>query len=102
MRANCFSPCPSIFAVPEHKTTLPGGTRETQSDVLALVRHQSGLAVYAIEGKVDEPLGPTVEEWSINASAGKIERLEYLADCWGWTIVRQTSATNCFTAPLPR
>ena len=44
-----------LFAVPEHKTALPGGTRESQSDVFALVRHAAGLATYTIEGKVDEP-----------------------------------------------
>ena len=75
-----------LFAVPEHKTMLPGGTRESQSDVLALVRHPGGLACYTIEGKVDEPFGPTVGEWSINASPGKIERLAHLCGLLGLTV----------------
>ncbi|OYY75724.1 MAG: hypothetical protein B7Y43_18365 [Sphingomonas sp. 28-62-20] len=72
-----------LFAVPEHKTLLPGGTRESQSDVLALVRHPGGLACYTIEGKVDEPFGPTVGEWSVDASPGKIERLAHLCSLLG-------------------
>ncbi len=72
-----------LFAVPEHKTSLPGGERKSQSDVFALVRHEGGLATYTIEGKVDEPFGPTVGEWSVNASPGKIERLEYLCSILG-------------------
>lgn len=72
-----------LFAVPEHKTMLPGGTRESQSDVLALVRHPIGLACFTIEGKVDEPFGPTVGEWSAAASPGKVERLAYLCDLLG-------------------
>ncbi len=72
-----------LFAVPEHKTLLPGGTRESQSDVLALVRHPGGLACYTIEGKVDEPFGPTVGEWSVDASPGKIERLAHICGLLG-------------------
>jgi hypothetical protein len=78
-----FGPAKFLFGVPEHKTPLPGGSRESQSDVFALMRHQDGLATYTIEGKVDEPFGPTVEEWSANASAGKIERLAYLTSALG-------------------
>ncbi len=72
-----------LFAAPEHKTALPGGTRESQSDVFALVRHRSGLATYTIEGKVDEPFGPTVGEWSKEASPGKTERLAYICGLLG-------------------
>lgn len=73
-----FGPGELLFAVPEHKTALPGGERASQSDVFALVRHETGLATYTIEGKVDEPFGPTVGEWSVDASPGKVKRLEYL------------------------
>lgn len=78
-----FGPCELLFAIPEHKTALPGGQRESQSDVFALVRHSTGLGTYTIEGKVDEPFGPTVGEWSVDASSGKIERLEYLCNLLG-------------------
>lgn len=72
-----------LFAVPEHKTPLPGGNRDSQSDIFALVRHPDGLATYTIEGKVDEPFGQTVGEWSRNSSAGRIERLSYLCGMLG-------------------
>lgn len=72
-----------LFAVPEHKTSLPGGTRESQSDILALVRHEAGLATYAIEGKVEEAFGDTVADWSRKPSDGKIERLSYLCATLG-------------------
>ena len=55
-----YGPGELLLAVPEHKTALPGGDRKSQSDVFALVRHDAGLAAYTIEGKVDEPFGPTV------------------------------------------
>jgi hypothetical protein len=72
-----------LFAVPEHKTSLPGGTRESQSDILALVRHEAGLATYTIEGKVEEAFGDTVADWSRKPSDGKIERLTYLCATLG-------------------
>ena len=78
-----FGPGELLFAVPEHKTMLPGGTRESQSDVFLLVRHQSGLATYTIEGKVDEPFGPTVAQWLVDASPGKLERLRYICNLLG-------------------
>ena len=76
-------PAELLFAIPEHKTALPGGRRESQSDIFALVRHPGGLATYTIEGKVDEPFGPTVGEWSASASAGKIERLKHVCELLG-------------------
>ena len=78
-----FGPAELLFAIPEHKTALAGGTRESQSDVFLLARHHSGLATYTIEGKVDEPFGPTVGEWLVNASEGKMERLKFICDLLG-------------------
>lgn len=78
-----FGPCELLFAIPEHKTRLPGGNRDSQSDVFALVRHHSGLACYTIEGKVDEPFGPTVAEWLEHASRGKLQRFQFLCDLLG-------------------
>lgn len=73
-----YGPGELLFAIPEHKTALPGGRRESQSDVFALVRHEAGLATYTIEGKVHEPFGPTVDEWMVDASKGKRERLNFI------------------------
>jgi len=72
-----------LLALPEHKTPLPGGRRESQSDVFALLRVARQVVACTIEGKVDEPFGPTVEEWLVDASSGKQERLGYLAKLLG-------------------
>ena len=36
-------PIELLFALPEHKTALPGGRRDSQSDVFALLRSSAGL-----------------------------------------------------------
>lgn len=78
-----FGPLELIFAIPEYKTALPGGRRESQSDVFVLARHGSGLVTCTIEGKVNEPFGPTVAEWSLQMSAGKERRLEHVCRLLG-------------------
>jgi len=72
-----------LLAIPEWKTPLPGGRRESQTDVLALVKSREGLIVCAIEAKVAEPFGPTVSEWLVNASDGKQARIGFLKDLLG-------------------
>ncbi len=74
-----------LLAIPEWKTPLPGGRRESQSDVFALVRTEQGLLTIAVEAKVAEPFGPTVGEWRRKASDGKRERLKYLKSLLGLT-----------------
>lgn len=73
--ANAYGPVELLFATPEHKTPLPGGRRESQSDVFALVRHAAGLIACTVEGKVDEPFGPTVGQQMASPSPGRVERL---------------------------
>ena len=74
-----FKDLKTIFAIPEHKVPLPGGTRASQNDVWVLGESSSGLVSIAVEGKVSEPFGPTVGEWFNNeASAGKEKRLKFL------------------------
>ncbi|MCY7271147.1 MAG: hypothetical protein LH485_03705, partial [Sphingomonas bacterium] len=67
-----------LIIIPEHKTPLPGGQRESQSDVFVLARHASGTIACTIEGKVDEPFGPTVAQQMVEASSGKAERMDFL------------------------
>lgn len=67
-----------LIGLPEHKVPLPGGRRESQSDLFTLLRTDQGLAACTIEGKVDEPFGPTLDEWLVGSSAGKRERLAFL------------------------
>ncbi len=72
-----------LLALPEHKTALPGGRRESQSDVFALLRTKLGLVALTVEGKVEEPFGPTVAEWLEGASPGKIQRLQAITELLG-------------------
>ena len=72
-----------LLAIPEWKTPLPGGRRDSQTDVFALIRTEEGLISCAVEAKVAEPFGPTVGEWLNKASDGKLERLEYLKNLLG-------------------
>lgn len=64
-----------LFAAPEWRTPLPGGWRDSQSDVFALFSYAEGLIAATIEAKVDETFGPTLAEWLKDASEGKQERL---------------------------
>ena len=67
-----------VLAIPEWQVDLPGGTRPSQTDLLVLMRGATGLVAVAVEGKVDEPLGPTVGDKRREASAGVNERLGWL------------------------
>jgi hypothetical protein len=43
------------------------------------------LVSIAVEGKLDEAFGPTLEEWVEDASAGKRQRLDFLVDVLGFS-----------------
>jgi len=72
-----------LLAIPELKVDLPGGARASQTDLWVLARWQEALVSIAVEGKVAEPLGPTVREWLSEASSGKEERLRFLLELLG-------------------
>lgn len=72
-----------LLAIPEHKVALPGGRRESQCDVFALVRDLNETMAIAVEAKVNEPFGPTVGEWMVNASKGKVERMRFICELLG-------------------
>ena len=61
----------TILAIPEHKVSLPGGSRASQNDVWVLAETPNGIVSIAVEGKVSEPFGPTIEEWIKNKTPGK-------------------------------
>jgi hypothetical protein len=67
-----------LAAIPEWEVPLPGGSRSSFTDVLAVTRNELGLCVIAVEAKVNEDFGPTVGEKLVEASAGQSARLEYL------------------------
>jgi hypothetical protein len=67
-----------LLALPEHQVPLPGGSRPSQNDIWVLARTGAGLVSIAVEGKVSEPFGPTLEEWLAEGSPGKSARLAFL------------------------
>jgi hypothetical protein len=73
-----FSSMKPLLVIPEHKVPLPGGNRAAQNDVWILARHETGLASITVEGKVDEPFGELLSDWSKDAGPGRRERLEFL------------------------
>ena len=72
-----------LLAIPEHKVPLPGGRKESQNDVFALLRVGAQTISVTVEGKVNEPFGPTIGEWFANPSTGKQERLAFLRTTLG-------------------
>jgi hypothetical protein len=80
---SALGPVEPLIIVPEHKTPLPGGNRESQSDVFLLARYSEGTIACTIEGKVDEPFGPTVGQQMVSASKGQAERMSYLCERLG-------------------
>jgi len=73
-----------LLIFPEWKVPLPGGIRPSQNDVWVLAKCKKGLVSITVEGKVEEPFGPTVLDWKNNASTGKEKRLDYLKDVLGF------------------
>ena len=67
-----------IMAIPEFKVPLPGGSRPSQTDVFALCKNQCGIVPVAVEGKVNESFGPTIEEQLSRGTAGVHRRMDYL------------------------
>ena len=80
-----LGPAETLAAFPEWKTPLPGGRRDSQTDILALMATPCGLWVAGVEAKVAEPFGPTVAKWLGDASPGKLERLDFIKGKLGLT-----------------
>ncbi|MER9941476.1 hypothetical protein NKJ70_05925 [Mesorhizobium sp. M0092] len=76
-------PAELLLAFPEHKVALDGGNRDSQNDVFALIRFDGQTCAATIEGKVNEPFGPTVGEWFADPSSGKRNRMRQLCHFLG-------------------
>jgi hypothetical protein len=74
-----------VLAVPEFKVPLPGGKRASQNDIFVLARSKAGPVSIMVEGKVNESFGPTLDEWEMEASEGKQDRLAFLLGRLGLT-----------------
>lgn len=73
----------TLLAIPEYKVHLTGGSRPSQNDLFVLARTETGLAVIMVEGKVSESFGPTLNDWLVDASHGKLKRLDFLKQTLG-------------------
>ena len=80
-----------LLIIPEYKVPLPGGRRDSQTDVFVLARRAEGLVAVAVEGKVDEAFGPTVAERKTDSSAGVNERLKAISECLGLSDVPEST-----------
>jgi hypothetical protein len=67
----------------ERCVELGDGQRPTQTDLMAVLGVGDELAVLAVEAKVEESFGPTVDEWLVDASEAKHRRLATLAGMFG-------------------
>ena len=67
-----------LLILPEHKVPLPGGQRPSQNDIWVLAKSKNEMVSIAVEGKVSEHFGPTLQEWMEQDSPGKRKRLEFL------------------------
>jgi hypothetical protein len=72
-----------LFALPEHRVPLLGGNRHCQNDIFALIRYGGATCAATIEGKVNEPFGPTVGEWLAAPSDGKLARMRHICNVLG-------------------
>ena len=72
-----------LAAFPEWKVPLPGGDRESQSDVFVLARCGKHTLSLTIEGVVSETFSPTVGKWLVGASDDKHKRLAFLCSVLG-------------------
>lgn len=72
-----------LLIIPELQVPLPGGKRPSQNDIWVLGKSNNELVSIAVEGKVSEPFGPTLEEWMVQFSPGKLERLFFLKNALG-------------------
>jgi len=70
-----------LLAIPEYKVSLPGGTRPSQNDVLAVFFTNKALSVMAVEGKAKEDFDEKIISWKKHTSdIGVAERLGYILD----------------------
>jgi hypothetical protein len=70
-----------LLAIPEYQVGLPPRGRPSQNDLFALAKAANGeLVALTIEGKVNEPFGPTIAEWNVAQSPGRKERLRFICE----------------------
>ncbi|WP_026690254.1 DUF6946 family protein [Alteribacter aurantiacus] len=70
-----------LYGFPEYNVPLPGGAAGSQNDLYVLGKAGDELITIMVEGKVDEPFGPTIASWyGEDPSKGKKKRLNFLLE----------------------
>ena len=73
-----------LIAIPEYQVSLPPRGKPSQNDLFVLGKASDGqLVAIVVEGKVNEPFGPTLAEWNTPISPGKTIRLKHITDALG-------------------
>ena len=73
-----------LLAIPEFKVGLPPRGKPSQNDLFVLGKTADGqLVTIVVEGKVDEPFGPTLADWNTPVSPGRTARLQHLTRLLG-------------------
>ena len=68
-----------LLAVPGHRVCQPGGPCPSEKDIFVLAKAEGTLISMIVEGKISEPFGPTLAAWNQAKSAGRNQRLRFLA-----------------------
>lgn len=74
-----------LAAIPEWEEPLPGGSRASFTDILAVATNGGGLCTIAVEAKAGEDFGPTLSARRSDASDGQESRIAYLQGLLGTT-----------------
>lgn len=82
-QANEYRGAILIDAWLERCVDLGDGGRPTQTDLMAVLGIGARLSILAVEAKVDESFGPTVDKWLAEEGDGKLSRLEMLCELFG-------------------
>jgi len=81
-----LSPCldfhdvEALIMIPEHKVALPGSGHSSQNDLWLLAKSNHYLVSIAVEGKVSESFGCTLDKWLKDASDNRHKRLTFLQE----------------------
>lgn len=76
-----FNDLELLLVLPEYKVDLPGGTRPSQNDVLALFTTKKSLTVMTVEGKAKEGFDDTIIKWKEKTSdIGVRKRLGFILE----------------------
>ena len=63
-----------LLVLPEYKVDLPGGTRPSQNDILAVFTTTKSLTVMTVEGKAKENFAELIIEWKETKTENVIEK----------------------------